>query len=75
MNFEIDNNACLTKYHGKTEHVEIPEGVKSIGRRAFKGCSSLKSVTIPDSVKSIDENAFDGCPNLEFIIVISRREN
>ena len=39
-------------YSGKTY------SVTSIGERAFKDCSGLKSVTIPNSVTSIDYEAF-----------------
>ena len=36
----------------------IPEGVTAIGDRAFKNCTSLKSVTISYSVKEIGDGAF-----------------
>ena len=36
----------------------IPEGVTSIGYRAFYNCKELCSIYIPDSVKSIDNDAF-----------------
>ena len=45
--------------------VTIPEGVTSIGRSAFSGCSSLASVTIPESVTSIGEYAFSSCSSLK----------
>ena len=36
----------------------IPDGVKTIGGRAFRYCSELTSMNIPASVTSIGENAF-----------------
>ena len=36
----------------------IPDGVTSIGYRAFYNCKELCSIYIPDSVKSIDNYAF-----------------
>ena len=45
----------------KLTQVVISDGVTSIGRSVFFGCSSLKSITIPDGVTSIGEDAFYGC--------------
>ena len=44
--------------------VTIPNSAKSIGSRAFNGCTSLISVTIPNSVTSIGGDAFNGCTSL-----------
>ena len=41
--------------------VVIKDGVTSIGRNAFRGCTGLTSVSIPDSVTSIGDNAFSNC--------------
>ena len=42
----------------------IPNSVTSIGKYAFLGCTSFKSVTIPSSVTSIGYRAFYGCGGL-----------
>ena len=47
----------------------IPDGVASIGKYAFFGCSSLTSVTIPDSVTSIGFYAFFGCSSLTSVYI------
>ncbi|MBQ7117984.1 MAG: fibronectin type III domain-containing protein, partial [Clostridia bacterium] len=47
----------------------IPDGITSIGRFAFDGCKSIKSVVIPDSVESIGANAFYSCDNLQSIVI------
>lgn len=47
--------------------VSIPNGVTSIGERAFLNYTSLTNVTIPEGVKSIGASAFDSCSNLASI--------
>jgi hypothetical protein len=40
--------------------VTIPEGITSIGNRAFAGCHYIEVLTIPESVTYIAEDAFEG---------------
>ena len=47
----------------------IPNGVTSIGWRAFYNCSGLTSVTIPSSVTSIGDAAFSGCRGLTSVVI------
>ena len=42
----------------------IEDGITSIGKYAFKGCSGLTELTLPNSVTSIGERAFEGCTGL-----------
>ena len=56
-----------TQYMNVIEKIIIVNEVTSIGRYAFSGCSSLKSINIPSSVTSIENGAFEGCSNLESI--------
>ncbi len=66
----IPNDGSVTKigdsafesYHNIT-NIIIPDGVASIGNRAFLDCR-FTSVTIPDSVTSIGNEAFFSCNNL-----------
>lgn len=51
-------------YKSAITSVSIGNGVTSIGRWAFDGCSSLTSVEIPNSVTSIGNNAFYECSGL-----------
>ncbi len=44
--------------------MKIPDGVTSIGKYAFYGCSGLTSVNIGNSVTSIGNYAFYGCSGL-----------
>ena len=47
----------------------IPDGVTSIGERAFYECYSLTSVTIPGSVTSIGDFAFHDCTGLTSVTI------
>ena len=47
--------------------VTIPDGVTSIGDKAFQFCASLETVSIPASVKTIGDYAFNECGALALI--------
>lgn len=49
------------KFFDMVSVIEIPEGVKRIGREVFHSCDSLKSVSLPDSLEEIGEYAFANC--------------
>ncbi len=42
----------------------IKDGVASIGKSAFKGCTSLTTVVLPASVISVQEDAFADCTGI-----------
>ena len=49
--------------------LSLPDGLTSIGRGAFLGCSFLTSITIPNSVTSIGDGAFSGCSSLTSVTI------
>lgn len=51
--------------------IEFPDGITSIGVRAFSDCTNLLYANIPDSVTAIRANAFYGCTNLQEVILPS----
>ncbi len=48
-------------------YLTVPEGVTTIGTRAFDGCIRLRSMALPNSLESIGDNAFFGCFRLESV--------
>lgn len=66
--FEIEDGV-LKKYTGTATEVVIPEGVTSIGERAFVDNSKIISVSIPKSVTNIGTFAFAGCYALTGICI------
>ncbi len=72
---QIGNHACAS-FSGNSEEtltnmrkVTIPDGVASIGERAFSGCSGLTSVTIPEGVTRIGGGAFANCSGLTSVTI------
>ena len=52
----------------------LPEGVTSIGAKAFVGCSSLRTLILPESITSIGDAAFYGCSSLSTLIIETQSE-
>jgi len=64
---EIQDNAFNDCY--KLKKVLLNEGLKKIGKNAFKGCTSLQSITLPSSIVEIEEGAFYSCRSLGKIVL------
>ena len=56
-------------YCAEIKTVVIGEGITTVGRCAFYGCSNLTSVEIASTVTAIGEYAFYGCSSLEEITI------
>lgn len=54
---------------GKAGIYNIPQGVTSICRSAFSGCTGLTSVNIPEGVASIGDGAFSHCIGLTSVTI------
>ena len=48
--------------------VEIPGSVKTIGSRAFNGCSSLSTLILNEGLEEIGSSAFFRCALHEFVV-------
>lgn len=71
-----DDRKILVKCpEGKEGAYCIPEGVTTIGEKAFHWCSKLSYVQIPFSVSEIKKCAFSGCVRLKNIEVSPYNDN
>ena len=66
---EVSDNCAIVEAdvfanHYYLQNVILPEGVKTIGMRAFNGCSNLQTVSIPSTITTIEEKAFYRCQSL-----------
>lgn len=52
----------------KLTDLVIPESITTIGKYAFKDCTSLKSITFHKEVLAVGAEAFSGCSNVNKII-------
>lgn len=50
-------------------HVEIPNTITKIGKKAFKGCLGLKEINLPDKVSYIAEHAFSNCYSITSLTI------
>jgi len=58
-------NGILIHAEGEEEVIEIPESVREIGEKAFKGFIHLREVHFPSELKKIGAFAFAQCKKLE----------
>ena len=66
--FVIEDGA-VTGYNGKASKIEIPDGVTSIRKEAFKNNTKITSLVIPDSCLSVGYESFFGCKNLQEVVL------
>lgn len=50
-------------------YINIPEGVKSVGDRAFSSCYKLKDAVLPSSLVNLGKDTFSGCNEIVSISI------
>ena len=55
------------EYLEKIKTIVLPDGITSIGKDAFRGCTKLESITIPNSMREIRMHAFRDCTALKTV--------
>lgn len=68
----VIKNGILEQCVTRNRSVAVPCGVHTIGKGAFKGCTSLEQILLPDTVTVISDDAFKGCRKLTEITLPDR---
>ncbi|MGM9523402.1 MAG: leucine-rich repeat protein [Faecousia sp.] len=63
-----DDDDWSSQTHSELREIVLPEGLKTIGERAFFHNEYLQKVAIPASVTEIGKGAFAACTNLSSIV-------
>lgn len=64
---EVRNIGLQSFFNTSGTSLQIPDGVRNIGQRAFEECSSLESVEVGFYLTDIEDRAFFNCTSLESI--------
>ena len=67
--FEVVDRV-LVSYTGNQERIELPLGIRAIGKRAFAGCIGVREVALGPEVETIGDEAFVGCTSLERVLIV-----
>ena len=66
----------ISDYAFQTDNITsivLPEGLKSIGNKAFYSCENLTSIELPNGLESIGDYAFAECNNILEIKIGSKK--
>ncbi len=63
------NNTPWKDYKTQIKKVVVGDGVTSIGKDAFYGCTALTEITIPDSVTRLGDKVFWNCTSLTSVTI------
>lgn len=66
---KIEDFAFSHSLHYIVKKIEISEGAKSIGERAFEANICIENVTISRTLEKIGKGAFEGCSKLEQVVI------
>ena len=72
----IPDNLCMnTTSLQKIELQSVKASLRTIGKNAFKGCTSVEEVTIPEGILTVSNSAFEGCSGLTDVTIAAKTIN
>ena len=67
--YETTSTKPWKTYADSITAVVVNEGITSVSKESFSGCTELVSVSLPEGLKFIGDDAFAGCGSLESIVI------
>ncbi|MBQ9519730.1 MAG: leucine-rich repeat domain-containing protein, partial [Firmicutes bacterium] len=67
--FVVGGDGILIQYIGSESIVNVPDGVKTVGERAFSYKKEISEINLPDTVQKIGEYAFESCELLKSMVL------
>lgn len=72
----IPDNLCMNTISlQKIELQSVKASLRTIGKNAFKGCTSVEEVTIPKGILTVSNSAFEGCSGLTDVTIAAKTIN
>ena len=72
----IPDNLCMnTTSLQKIELQSVKASLRTIGKNAFKGCTSVEEVTILKGILTVSNSAFEGCSGLTDVTIAAKTIN
>ena len=72
----IPDNLCMnTTSLQKIDLQSVKASLRTIGKNAFKGCTSVEEVTIPKGILTVSNSAFEGCSGLTDVTIAAKTIN
>ena len=65
----VVSNSILKEYKGGEEYLRLPGFIYAVGKLAFAGNDTIKTINLSSNVTVIGDNAFDSCTALEEIVL------
>ena len=67
--FDKNRKTLIAYPNAKGSKYKIPDRVRKLNNKSFKGCIDLQELTLPDTITHIGANAFYGCMKLKEVIL------
>ena len=70
MLISLKDQRVISAYRSAKGKIVVPEGIRIIGKSAFKGCNKITAFSLPKTLTTIEDYAFQSCYGVTRSLVI-----